>query len=434
MDIIRNSVWLSQGTDLLAEGLYRVLDFDRKVDLLILFKIKSERTGKPIPFSFSMFKYYIESNSITCKDYIYPSYMLVDEKELTDKDRGRRDENYNIIKDLVDDRMFLFDYALHKKSHLLMDYSRNKKISQYTIRTLLALYWRHGQDIYALLPAFSNCGAAGKSRIKHEIKLGNSKKNRALPNERSRVFILNERDINNIRKSLITYHYKVNGDTIKKTLERHIDLYFRDEIKTANLENRAPYVPSLKQFSYWNKKLFTKDFSINKKNTKKEIDLKMRALLGSVANTTVLPGDVFEIDSTVADVHLISSLNRRKVIGRPTIYTVVDRATRMIVGLHVSLYHASWRAARQALANCFMPKKEYCRLFGISITDDDWPCSHIPLTLMCDNGEMIGLKPQEEMTPLTKLEFAPVGRGDRKSIVERCFGILNDEVIHRLIG
>ncbi|EAP4555270.1 tn7-like transposition domain protein, partial [Salmonella enterica subsp. enterica serovar Schwarzengrund] len=26
MDIIRNSVWLSQGTDLLAEGLYRVLD------------------------------------------------------------------------------------------------------------------------------------------------------------------------------------------------------------------------------------------------------------------------------------------------------------------------------------------------------------------------------------------------------------------------
>ena len=434
MDIIRNSVWLSQGTDLLAEGLYRVLDFDRKVDLLILFKIKSERTGKPIPFSFSLFKYYIESNSITCKDYIYPSYMLVDEKEITDEDRGRRDENYNIIKDLVDDRMFLFDYALHKKSHLLMDYSRNKKISQYTIRTLLALYWRHGQDVYALLPAFSNCGAAGKSRIKHEIKLGNSKKNRALPNERSRVFILNERDINNIRKSLIMYHYKVNGDTIKKTLERHIDLYFRDEIKTANLENRAPYVPSLKQFSYWNKKLFTKDFSIKKKNTKKEIDLKMRALLGSAANTTVLPGDVFEIDSTVADVHLISSLNRRKVIGRPTIYTVVDRATRMIVGLHVSLYHASWRAARQALANCFMPKKEYCRLFGISITDDDWPCSHIPLTLMCDNGEMIGLKPQEKMTPLTKLEFAPVGRGDRKSIVERCFGILNDEVIHRLIG
>lgn len=47
MDIIRNSVWLSQGTDLLAEGLYRVLDFDKKVDLLILFKKnKKERVSQ----------------------------------------------------------------------------------------------------------------------------------------------------------------------------------------------------------------------------------------------------------------------------------------------------------------------------------------------------------------------------------------------------
>ncbi|EEX1007466.1 hypothetical protein D3981_005541, partial [Escherichia coli] len=182
MAIIRNSVWLSNGTDLLSEGLYRVLDFDRNVDLLILFKIKSERTGKPIPFSLSLFTYYIESKSITCEDYIYPSYMLVDERDIADEDRIRRDENYNIIKDLVDDKMFLFDYTLHKKSHLLTDYSRNKKIPQRTIRTLLTLYWRHGQDIYALLPAYSNCGAAGKSRIKHGVKLGNSKKNRVLPN------------------------------------------------------------------------------------------------------------------------------------------------------------------------------------------------------------------------------------------------------------
>lgn len=125
----------------------------------------------------------------------------------------------------------------------------------------------------------------------------------------------------------------------------------------------------------------------------------MRALLGSVANTTVLPGDVFEIDSTVADVHLISSLNRRKVIGRPTIYTVVDRATRMIVGLHVSFIPCFMASRPTSVSKLLYAKKEYCRLFGISITDDDWPCSHIPLTLMCDNGEMIGLKPQEEMTP-----------------------------------
>lgn len=35
---------------------------------------------------------------------------------------------------------------------------------------------------------------------------------------------------------------------------------------------------------------------------------------------------------------------------------------------------------------------------------------------------------------LIKFEFVLVGRGDRKSIVECCFGILNDEVIYRFIG
>lgn len=39
-----------------------------------------------------------------------------------------------------------------------------------------------------------------------------------------------------------------------------------------------------------------------------------------------------------------------------------------------------------------MLKKEYCRLFGIFIIDDDWFCFYILLILMCDNGEMIGFK------------------------------------------
>lgn len=62
-------------------------------------------------------------------------------------------------------------------------------------------------------------------------------------------------------------------------------------------------------------------------------------------------------------------------------------------------------------------KKEYCRLFGISITDDDWPCSHIPLTLMCDNGEMIGLKPQEEMTPWQNLSLRQSVEATEKALL-----------------
>ncbi|MGK6717933.1 hypothetical protein ACKU3I_022385 [Serratia marcescens] len=50
----------------------------------------------------------------------------------------------------------------------------------------------------------------------------------------------------------------------------------------------------------------------------------------------------------------------------------------MIVGLHVSMEYASWRAGRQALINSFTSKKEYCAEFGIEIEEADWPCNHIP--------------------------------------------------------
>ncbi|MEI6895830.1 MAG: hypothetical protein V5789_14640 [Colwellia sp.] len=106
----------------------------------------------------------------------------------------------------------------------------------------------------------------------------------------------------------------------------------------------------------------------------------------------------------------------------------------MIVGLNVSLYHASWRAARQALANAFLPKSSYCKEFDINIQDSDWPPAHIPLRLMCDNGEMIGLEPQRLVVPLTELQLSPPYRPDFKAMVERRFGLLNDEVIHSLLG
>ena len=102
--------------------------------------------------------------------------------------------------------------------------------------------------------------------------------------------------------------------------------------------------------------------------------------------------------------------------------------------MHVSLYHASWRAARQALTNCFLPKSSYCKNFGVHIEDSEWPCSHIPKELVCDNGEMIGLKPKKALTPMTQLSFTPPYRPDCKGVVEKRFDIINKEVLHELLG
>ncbi|MCU8071853.1 Mu transposase C-terminal domain-containing protein [Shewanella sp. SM32] len=106
----------------------------------------------------------------------------------------------------------------------------------------------------------------------------------------------------------------------------------------------------------------------------------------------------------------------------------------MIVGMHVSLYHASWRAARQALTNSFLPKSNYCKSFGIDIENSEWPCAHVPKELVCDNGEMIGIQPRKALTPMTQLSFTPPYRPDCKGVVEKRFDIINKEVLHELLG
>lgn len=40
--------------------------------------------------------------------------MLIDERKINNEDRKRRDVNYKIIKELVEDKIFVFDYAIHK--------------------------------------------------------------------------------------------------------------------------------------------------------------------------------------------------------------------------------------------------------------------------------------------------------------------------------
>lgn len=434
MVIIKNSVWEISDTDDLKNGLYRVLDLNADLDVVILFELQDKRISKPFGFSLRRFDLMVRTRTAVHYSYALPVYMLVDEEHINKKSKNKRNENYQLIRPLINDRDFLFDYALSLRSPALSRYASRVGVNSQHIRLLLTHYWRYGQNIYGLLPAYPHSGAPGKERKANAVPLGKNKKNRVLPMQRASTFILKDSDKKNIIKSLKKHHLKVGGLSLARTYRVFLMDFFRDEIELAEQEKRAACVPSLRQFRYWGEKLVPGRETIRAKTTESNFLLNQRAHQGSAADTRTLAGDAFEIDATVADVHLVSSLNKKNVIGRPTVYTVVDRATRMITGVHVSLYHASWRAARQALANCFMPKKHFCKLFGVSITEREWPCSHVPMKLVCDNGEMIGLKPQNVVTPMTTLEFAPSYRADRKSIVERRFGILNEETIHSLLG
>lgn len=435
MDLPRNSVWELKKSDLTDDGLYRILDIMHEVKSVVLFPLNNVSiTVRPFAVYLGAFIEDIKNQKAKKSEFKLPNFLLIAEENISEEHAARRDKNYALIEGVIFDRAFVFDYATKKRVPHLAEYARKVGSDRKALARLLTQYWRYGQDKIALLPAFSQSGGLGKDKKATDKPLGAPKQSRTLAVERVAKYIIFDIDNSKFKKALKKYYLKETGLTLSKTYKKMLIDSFADEIRTADACQRAPYVPSLKQFSYWAKKLFNKEEIIKRRTTENDHLRNKRGLLGSVIQDSYLPGTHFEIDATVADVHIVSELGSQHLLGRPTIYIVIDRASRMIVGMHVSLYHASWRAARQALANSFLSKSSYCRENGVEIDDSEWPCAHIPKELVCDNGEMIGLKAQKSLNPMTKLSYTPPYRPDCKGVVEKRFDILNKEVLHEFLG
>lgn len=435
MELPRNSVWRVNDSDLVEDGIYRLLDIMQDVESVILFSLDDTSTTiRPIAVSLEGFAELISSHKAKKSHYALPTYLLVDEENISDEYIGRRDKNYDLIKGVISDSTFIFDYAIKKRSPLLAEYAKKINVDRKSLARLLTQYWRNGQDKMALLPAFSKSGGSGRDRIPTTKPLGAPKQPRTIAVDRAAKFIVNDDDKNKFKKALKKYYLKESGLTLAKTYDNLLKDSYSKEINLAEACGRPPLIPTKKQFSYWRKKLFSKELIIKQRTSENDYFRNKRGVLGSITDRSYLPGVHFEIDATVADVHIVSELGSIYVLGRPTIYIVADRASRMIVGMHVSLYHASWRAARQALTNSFLPKSTYCKSFGVDIENSEWPCAHIPKELVCDNGEMIGVQPKKALTPMTQLSFTPPYRPDCKGVVEKRFDIINKEVLHELLG
>ncbi|EAS5031595.1 transposase [Salmonella enterica] len=432
MKIIENSVWSVSGVEGLSDVLYRVLALYSETGSMVLYEISDNKITRPKFFYIEPFKLGIQAKKIVQLNYQIPVWMMATEDEIPEKNRLRRDKNFALITPLISDREFLFLYALNERSPILRNYATNNNISYTTIRQLLSNYWKYGRGKQSLTPAYAKSGGVGGKKSLKSVSVGRKKKGRVIVDGRSDIYVMSDLDTANIKKILQKYYLKPRGKSQTECWRIYLEEYFPELVSQTD-KAVIPY-PSLAQFRYCITKLFSLAQIARRRTTERDFLLNKRALAGSSANTDTLPGSVFEIDATVADVHLISELTGN-VVGRPTVYLVVDRATRMITGMHVSYLYASWRAAAQALANCFSPKEAYCQLFGINdISDSRWPCSHVPTKLLCDNAELIGLKAQSAVVPFTELMFAPSYRADLKSIVESRFRILNHKAVHKLLG
>ena len=184
------------------------------------------------------------------------------------------------------------------------------------------------------------------------------------------------------------------------------------------------------QFKYY----FYKHRDIKKEITSRISSKKyLQVGRGVTGNSTIMangPGDIFQIDATIADVYLCSTFDRNRIIGRPVIYYLIDVYSRMITGIYLGLEGPSWIGASMAIINAASNKKEFCEEYGINIEKGEWDVSTIPNTILADRGEFEGNCADGLINDFgIKIQNTAPYRADFKGIVEQHFNILNNQRI-----
>ncbi|EIN01542.1 transposon Tn7 transposition protein TnsB [Paraburkholderia hospita] len=255
-------------------------------------------------------------------------------------------------------------------------------VSPTTLYRYLSLWWRNGQTQLALIPEFNKIGRTALSKTAH--------RGRRPVDDKYDVFQMSEKDVENVKKA-IRQHY-LNGEI--STLAgahrkmRREDYSFLDG-------NGKPFLlpdgefPSIHQFRHIARTNFSLTEMLRKKHGAKRFDKKFGPHIGSALEECIGIGHIFEIDATIADVYLVAAADHASIIGKPTLYLIYDRWSRLITGFYVGLENASWTGAMLAILSIATDKRELCERYGVAYNPDDWPADGaFPQKFLGDLGEM----------------------------------------------
>ncbi len=302
----------------------------------------------------------------------------------------------------------------------------------------LRRYWQGGQTKNALLPFFDECGAKGNEREGKECKLGRPSSQARIGSTPAGIILTDD-----VRSKLLRGYkeFYVSGEekTLPNAHQRTLETYF-SSLDVRDGPNGKIFVPillpanqlpSFLQFRYIHEKYDDLTRLLISREGERRFALRHRAVLGESTHMAWGPGFLYQGDSTIGDIHLVSSRDRSRLIGRPIIYVIIDVFTRLIVGFSVSLQGPSWLGMMLALYNATVDKVAYCKEYGIDITQDMWPSNRLPEAILGDRGELEGYDSTNLVDSLDiDVANTPPYRCDWKAICEQNFRTISNEVIH----
>ncbi|MTI67148.1 MAG: DDE-type integrase/transposase/recombinase [Firmicutes bacterium] len=363
-----------------------------------------------------------------------PYAVFIKDKDIPEKHTEIRDKYWDMIKEIVKEEPQIFQSTYRRRK--IREITSENDVSQLTILNYLKRYWKRGKVPNALLPDYWNCGAKGKERKAGKAKRGRPRKYEDISGKGVNV----TEEIKKIFKIAINkFYYTTAKNNLVMTYELMRKEYFHDGYETVNgievpIIKPQSEIPSFGQFRYW----FDKERNIKKeiksRYSNKKFQKQYRAITGNVQDGVIQPG-TFEIDCQIGDVYLVSRYNRNWIIGRPAIYALVDKFSRMICGIYVGLETGSYAGAMMAIMNTAMNKVEFCKQYGIDIKEEDWDVQDLPSTIVADRGELSGENINNLIKMLNiKVKLTPPYRAELKSLIERFFGLNNGHIKPHMPG
>lgn len=416
----------------------RILHIDQHSGELAAIDI-NKRTAKPFIQEIDYFLDAIDRNhAMELKNDPFAAFKLP-EDSLSKKQINRRDRWWDILKDLIEDpRIYDPKFRGPKIAALL---EKHDKLSKSGVYEQLRNFWQRGQMKDAFIPLWENCGGRGKERRCSERKRGIPSK-KAKEDGKSTGVNVDAARKEKFKRGHTEFCNIYSVRDVSRAYEHVIGHYFHTgyELKDGAQVPVLPpkdEIPTLRQFRYW----LGKEWDSNPTKAlialegERAFALNHRGLSGNSTRMASGPGSVFQIDATIGDVYLVSSVWPRPIIGRPVIYLVKDVWSRLITGFAVVLEGPNWNGARLAIENMNENKVEFCARYGIEIQESWWPSHHLPDKIRADRGEYLSQNSDVLVNALgITIDTTAPYRPDWKAIVERHFRTLNIDMIKWLPG
>lgn len=326
----------------------------------------------------------------------------------------RRDVRWNRIFDIHGDVRL---YEKSTRNKFLTEHATSIGTNKETLLDDLRRYWLNGQHKDALLGDFWRCGQLTEGNsfsvdIEHEDGVEQVRRRNAdetVPTKpkkpRGRPPSDGNYSIMNITRALHEqivqlgrrYYLRDKKYTLRGFAKFYLRKFFvaRDENgKMRRAPNGAALLqplgmrPTADQIRKVVRHALSHAELISGRESKAHFKNNHRAKLGGRWAFSIAAGRVYEIDATIFDLWLISKFSRRTIIGKATLYLIVDRDNGLVVGLSLSLESPQWEGACQAIVSISQDWEALCKRLGVTYNPAAWVAQgYFPNCFVYDRGD-----------------------------------------------